>query len=269
MKEDAVLECNSLVSESMPLRCYIIDYYANGGDGGRFFFEVKKGKYNSFDLHREFVSTYGIMIRVDEFLNCSKTVTFNDVQKWVHDKFNVKQLLSPKFSFYKAPISTTIPSKIISLNEVYSLIKGNVYKDVTEKLRSLHQKDQFRKFKSSYFDFVTFSGIFTRRHTKELLCSSNLIVIDIDHVNQIEEIRDKLLTCPIETELLFISPSGKGLKWVVRSDPCLQGHHDYFKTLSDFLKNEYGIECDKSGKDVSRACFLAHDPNVFINHKFL
>ena len=71
-----------------------------------------------------------------------------------------------------------------------------------------------------------------------------------------------------ETELLFRSPSGNGIKWII---PVVNNnghdHEYYFRAVSNYLKS-FGITVDKSGKDVSRACFLPHDPNAFINPKY-
>ncbi|MFN5784539.1 MAG: BT4734/BF3469 family protein [Flavobacteriia bacterium] len=39
--------------------------------------------------------------------------------------------------------------------------------------------------------------------------------------------------------------------------------------MSNYLKHNYRIEADPSGKDISRACFLCHDPNAFIHPKHL
>ncbi|MCQ2307586.1 MAG: hypothetical protein MJ000_08500 [Bacteroidales bacterium] len=38
--------------------------------------------------------------------------------------------------------------------------------------------------------------------------------------------------------------------------------------IEPHIKQRYNIEIDRSGKDISRACFLPHDQNVFINTKY-
>ena len=43
----------------------------------------------------------------------------------------------------------------------------------------------------------------------------------------------------------------------------------YFKAIANYLKHQYQLEVDPSGKDVSRACFLPHDAEAFINPKYL
>ena len=71
----------------------------------------------------------------------------------------------------------------------------------------------------------------------------------------------------LETVLLFRSPSGDGLKWVIPIDICLMDHKSYFKAVANYLKQTYQLELDVSGKDLARACFLPYDPQVYINPK--
>lgn len=42
-------------------------------------------------------------------------------------------------------------------------------------------------------------------------------------------------------------------------------HADYFRVVANYVLDTYGVEVDKSGKDVPRACFLPYDPQAFIN----
>ena len=81
----------------------------------------------------------------------------------------------------------------------------------------------------------------------------------------------------LETKLLFRSPSGDGLKWIVPIDPfkhrlgafTLQEAHSLnFEAVFNYIQHKYNVEVDKSGKDVSRACFLPYDPEAYINPKY-
>ena len=70
-----------------------------------------------------------------------------------------------------------------------------------------------------------------------------------------------------DTEMLFTSPSGDGVKWIIRIDLSKATHQDYFKAITNYLKQQHKIEVDQSGKDVSRACFLSHDPDAFLHKR--
>jgi hypothetical protein len=68
-----------------------------------------------------------------------------------------------------------------------------------------------------------------------------------------------------DTQLLFVSPSGDGLKWIIEIDTRKAPHGEYFASVANYILQTYSFEVDKSGKDISRACFIPFDPNAFIN----
>jgi hypothetical protein len=218
----------------------------------------------------------------DELLNCLNEdmflrigLNFYDSRSTVYDVFtdalNEQSKKSlPVFSYYRAPITNTIPERDIDVREVYRLIKGKDFIDETSALRSIQEARQARKYKARSFDYVTFSGTFPKRHDKQLLSHSGLLTIDFDHVRDMPKLKQALLHDPyFETTLLFTSPSGDGLKWIIPIDLNLANHQDYFLAVSNYIQHTYRLTIDQSGKDVSRACFLPHDPDVFINSKYL
>jgi len=170
------------------------------------------------------------------------------------------------FSFFKAPIKNTIPHKTVSLVQVYNAITGEYYKQHTEKLRSIADVVQARKYKAANFDYCTFSGVFTARNDKSLVTHSELMCIDFDHVQNIDTLRQALLADEyFDTQLLFVSPSGDGLKWIIEIDTRKAPHGEYFASVANYILQTYSVKVDKSGKDISRACFIPFDPNAFIN----
>lgn len=178
----------------------------------------------------------------------------------------VKNKKAFAFSFFKAPIKNIIPHKTVSLVQVYNAITGEYYKQHTEKLRSISDTVQARKYKAANFDYCTFSGVFTARNDKSLVTHSELMCIDFDHVQNIDTLRQALLADEyFDTQLLFVSPSGDGLKWIIEIDTRKAPHGEYFASVANYILQTYSVEVDKSGKDISRACFLPFDPNAFIN----
>jgi hypothetical protein len=176
----------------------------------------------------------------------------------------------PMFSFYKAPVSNIIPYGKINLLEAYNLITGSNYASCTSTLRQIENKQDARKYKANHFDYVTFSGTFSTRNDKSLLKHSNLLTVDFDHINNVSELKQQLLNDDyFETELMFVSPSGDGLKWIIPIDLTKAKQADYFKAIANYVKKTYQLEIDHSGKDISRACFLPQDINAFINPKYL
>lgn len=171
-------------------------------------------------------------------------------------------------SFFKAPVRNVFPSQTLRLGEIHQLITNDTYKKVTEELREIKDIKERRKFKANRFDYVTFSGVFERRNDKFLQKHSNLITIDFDHLVELNKVREQLLTDPyFETELLFVSPSGDGIKWIICIDLEDASQAEYFIAISNYIKQTYNIEVDTSGKDVSRACFLPYDANAFLHKR--
>jgi hypothetical protein len=59
-----------------------------------------------------------------------------------------------------------------------------------------------------------------------------------------------------------ISPSGDGVKALVRVAPNAALHEAYFHQAAEYFRKTYDVEMDPSGKDVSRAFFATHDPDL-------
>lgn len=170
------------------------------------------------------------------------------------------------FSLFRAPISNTQPCKDITLHDVHEYITGETAKKNTDSLRAIADKKTARQFKARNFDYCTFSGTFTQRTDDGLIQHSGLLCFDFDDLKNTEETKQKLLSDEFfETQLLFVSPSGKGIKWVVEIDIEKAPHKDWFNAISNYLLHTYSLEADSQCVNLSRACFLSHDSNCYIN----
>ncbi|MBK6978381.1 MAG: VirE protein [Cytophagaceae bacterium] len=175
----------------------------------------------------------------------------------------------PRFSLFHAPVTNTIPSKELTLKGVYELILANSVIQ-TEHLRQISDKKLARKYKAANFNYVTFSGTFSSRKDDALLKHSGYLAIDFDHILDLESLKAQLLNDNFfETQMLFKSPSGDGLKWIISIDITQNTHQDWFMAIKNYLEQTYQLKVDSAGIDVSRACFLPNDPQIFINSKHL
>lgn len=181
-----------------------------------------------------------------------------------------KKVKIPEFSYYSKPVTNVFPNRTINLVDAYNLIKGTEFNTMTTALRQFSDAKDARKYKAANFNYVTFSGVFSSRKDDALIKHSGLLTIDFDHIANIGEFKTSLLDDEyFDTELLFISPSGDGLKWIITIDITAATHQDYFQACANYIEKTYSIKVDKSGRDCSRACFLPYDPEVFINSKYL
>jgi hypothetical protein len=200
----------------------------------------------------------------DFYRNAKKEFAFS--QSLQTQTSSLERVGGALFSFFRAPISNITPYKSISLHDAYNYIVGKYAKQRTEKLRSISDAKQARFFKAARFDYCTFSGTFTSRSDKFLVKHSGLLCLDFDHLNNVETLFQRLLQDDyFETQLLFRSPSGDGLKWVISIEDNPTTHSNYFIAVANYIAKTYGIAVDKSGRDLSRACFLPHDPNAYLN----
>lgn len=177
------------------------------------------------------------------------------------------QLWEHRIQYYKAPVQTTASKHSVGIAHLFNYITGDVYRPATEALRHIGQPDERRRYKAAHFDFVCFSGRFTARRDDALVCHSGLICLDFDHLGtRLGELRQALPLDPyFETELLFTSPSGDGLKWVVEIDVNRTDHRTWFNVLRGYVRQTYRAEVDPACINVSRACFLPHDTLAYVN----
>jgi hypothetical protein len=61
---------------------------------------------------------------------------------------------------------------------------------------------------------------------------------------------------------VFISPSGNGLKVIVKIPKDPDNHKNYFLSLEKHLNSKY---FDKTSKNISRVCYESYDPLIYIN----
>jgi hypothetical protein len=173
-----------------------------------------------------------------------------------------------KCSVFYAPITNLTRCKHLPLLNVFELIRSEKFKLHTEHLRSIKNKKQNRHYKATYFAYACFSGTFSRRCEEGLLEHSGLICIDLDHVSQrLGEIR-KIIRLEESHVMDFISPNGDGLKVLFKIDPSQYNQALYYQALTHHLTTICNLapqQIDSSCKDVCRACFLPHDPTVYLN----
>ena len=168
-------------------------------------------------------------------------------------------------SLFSKPASTVKPVGKVSLIDLYQLIIGDKYKQPTEELRELENPNLKRDYKSQNFDYFTGSGIFPYRADDALKYHSGYIVIDLDDLkDDLREVMAKLIgDKELYVLLMFVSPSGKGLKVVYGIDLSQGGHRKWFTAIRNYLRENYSLEADPSGINVSRTCFLAYDPACY------
>lgn len=173
-------------------------------------------------------------------------------------------------SLFSKPVFNTVPTEKVSLVDIYQLITSDSYKNQTEELRRLTNNESSKRYKERQFDNVTFSGIFYQRTDDALKYHSEVICIDLDHLSNLEEVKKLLIKdTQFHTLMLFRSPSGDGLKWIVPISLSRCGHRKWFHSIRNYLWQTYQLEVDEKCVNPSRACFLPYDPECYASQEII
>jgi len=173
--------------------------------------------------------------------------------------------MSKQFSYYNSDlgIRQTIPTGQITIEECAEIIRSSDLKLLTDKLRRTQDPKRKKELKEK-LPYVTFSGTFTSRANDMLIKRSRYFCVDLDHVGGLKEINkvEKIICDSYPQAMSFISPSEVGVKIVFLIDPDAGSHLDFFYAIKNFINQKTGKDIDEQCKDISRACFLCHDPHV-------
>jgi len=172
------------------------------------------------------------------------------------------------------------PMTPLSIFENFNNVVGNrSFEVIAEGIRSGKVKDQvvaLRKLledgnqkeysqRKKQLPAFTPSGRFEGGRKPEFLQEySRLIILDVDKVENLPEIKEKASHCPY-TYSCFVSPGGNGLKILVKTDNSVTKHREAFLAVKSYYEKLLGLSIDPSGKDVTRLCFFSWDPELFLN----
>jgi hypothetical protein len=129
-----------------------------------------------------------------------------------------------------------------------------------------NKTEAYNKAKKSLPAFTP-SGKFIGGRKLEFLADySSCIILDIDKLTASELQNAKNLAAQSEfTYACFISPSGNGLKILIKIDTPKTEHKETFLKVQAHYESILKLEIDKSGKDVTRLCFYSWDENLYLN----
>ncbi|MFI5201061.1 MAG: BT4734/BF3469 family protein [Candidatus Kapaibacterium sp.] len=157
-----------------------------------------------------------------------------------------------------SPATVTVRDELLS-------IQAGTYKSKIEKARSLHKAGDSASYDSikKTLPAVTWSGLFSARLDSSLIHYSQLLIMDLDHLDDVALPKTKSLLREDEYVVsVWLSPSGSGLKFLVRTAVTQELHKPVYYAFVDYLKSRYGINVDVSGSNVGRLCYASYDPEL-------
>jgi len=136
-------------------------------------------------------------------------------------------------------------------------------KEIIKKVRAEKRKTERNELKKM-LPAVCFSGTFAKRKDASITEHSGLICLDFDgYDKQKDLIADKKsLSQSKYSYAVFISPSGQGLKVLVKVPADIDNHKNFFNSLHKHYNNPH---FDTTSKNISRVCYESHDPLIHIN----
>ena len=149
------------------------------------------------------------------------------------------------------------------IDYILERIKNGASKDLVKKIRLESKKNERNELKKS-LPAICFSGTFTKRTDNSIMEHSGFICLDFDGYEKTKELLEEKerLTKDNYVYSVFISPSGKGLKVIVKIPQDIDNHINYFNSLQKhFNSPNFDVTC----KNISRVCYESYDPLIHIN----
>ena len=168
-------------------------------------------------------------------------------------------------SFFKSLESK--PEKDELSDILRGMKKGIYQRDIILEIRDrVGNGNEYGQLKKGLSGFTP-SGTFGKsRRANDLIKYSKIVVLDIDNLSKHKLIEARKTAIKDKhTYAIFVSPSGKGLKILVRVDSDESLHKVAFNRVKDYYESLLGVKVDKSGKDVSRLCFVSYDRELYLN----
>lgn len=159
----------------------------------------------------------------------------------------------------------------VELARVLKSFTGNNFRGIVLQARELYENgrlDEYSTFKNG-LPAVTFSGVFSpKRVALNLQKYSGLIILDLDKVGENLLQVKKNIFDDEHVIAIWISPSGDGLKFLIKTNATADEHKLYYKNALKYFNEKYDIEIDKSGSDISRLCFVSYDADLLFRQDF-
>ena len=149
------------------------------------------------------------------------------------------------------------------IDVILARIKEGASKDLVKEIRKENDKTRINQLKQE-LPAICFSGTFNKRNDSAIMEHSGFICLDFDGYKKNKDLLEEKerISKDKHTYSVFISPSGNGLKAIVKIPQEIDNHKNYFNSLESHFSSEH---FDKTSKNISRVCYESYDPLIYIN----
>jgi hypothetical protein len=154
----------------------------------------------------------------------------------------------------------------MSVTDIHARIKNGYPEliDKINKIRSTGNDEIAARLKASLLG-IMFNGTFTERNDNGLIQHSGMCILDFDDYETQEAMQQERerICADRYTLLCFTSPSGNGLKVVIRIPKSDKDEHK--RRFSAYGKYIASDNFDVKNSNISRVCFESYDPDIYLN----
>lgn len=170
-----------------------------------------------------------------------------------------------KFSVFKDLLKTKDTPYLVDLTKIVNRIKQGKSIEIINRVRAAKNKEEADLIKRE-LPCILFAGEFAQRNGNGLIKASGLMCLDFDKYENdavMLEHRAMLERNP-HFVLIFTSPSGKGLKGVIRVSQNIT--KETFPKIFKAFQKEFDYDYwDGSSCNIDRVCYESYDPNIYVN----
>jgi hypothetical protein len=170
-----------------------------------------------------------------------------------------------KISVFKDLLKSKDVPYIVDLEKIIQRIKVGKSIAIIDKVRKAPNKKDADLIKQK-LPCILFAGEFSERNGNSLVNHSGLMCVDFDKYENEQVMREHraILESNPHFLLLFTSPSGNGIKGVVKiPNANKETHPKYFTAFQKEFDFDYW---DKSCSNVDRVCYESYDPDIYVNY---
>lgn len=154
-----------------------------------------------------------------------------------------------------------------TLPEVINDIRNGRFKETVEKHRSLlaTNLDEAKRIKDGMMCFIAAGQCVGGHKVSDLKEPSPFMQIDIDHIDNASEVRERLKDIPYMAAG-NVSIGGQGVKgFVVVDSDGLQklDYQEFYAIVAQDVRHRLGVECDLKCKIRTQPCYYSYDPEAW------
>ena len=177
------------------------------------------------------------------------------------------------FCYQKSFANPTLP---VDEAQFYALVRAEQWNENIDKYRETHDAALKRKlpafiFQATFDETTSKAGKIGRWRKQSATRLTGLVVMDVDHIDDpLGLVNEKLEMsnekwAALGVLLVYITPSGKGLKIVFKA------RHDWGNLIDNqhAMAKVLGVEVDESCKDASRMSFICKETDIMYLDKEL